>query len=167
MEEFFDVVDDDDNAMGRASRKECHKRGLIHRSVMFFVFDKDSRVLVNRRTKDKDFFPGYWSVALGGHVHSGERYDDAIGREIDEETGITARPFRMASYKKRIPEEKENVVVYGVIADRKPKLDPAEIEEGAFMTPEGVEKAVKERKFLPETGRLLGILKEWRAGQGG
>lgn len=164
MEEFFDVVDDDDNAMGRASRKECHKRGLIHRSVMFFVFDKDSRVLVNRRTKDKDFFPGYWSVALGGHVHSGERYDDAIGREIDEETGITAKPFRMASYKKRIPEEKENVVVYGVIADRKPNLDSAEIAEGTFMKMGELENLVKGKKFLPETAKMLGILKEWRSG---
>jgi len=161
MEEFFDVVDEGDNVVGRASRRECHQKGLLHRSVVFFVFDKDGKVLVNRRTMNKDFFPGYWSIALGGHVHSGEGYDDAIGREIEEEVGISAKPFRITSYKKRIPEEKENVVVYGVLADKKPKLDPTEIEEASFMSMGEMEKAVKERKFLPETRSLLKILKAW------
>jgi isopentenyldiphosphate isomerase len=36
--EFFDIVDENDNVIGKASREECHGRGLIHRSVMFFVF---------------------------------------------------------------------------------------------------------------------------------
>ena len=133
MEEFFDVVDEDDKVVGKATRKECHSKGLLHRSVMFVIFDSKGRILVNKRSQTKDFFPGYWSLALGGHVGSGETYDEAVVREAFEETGLSGKPFRIGAFKKRIPEEKENVVVYGITADRKPKFDAGEIAHGEFL----------------------------------
>ncbi len=157
--EFFDVVDENDNVIGKASREECHKRGLIHRSVMFFIFDDEDKVLVTKRTKTKDFFPGYWSIVLGGHVHVGESYDEAVVRELEEEAGLKAKPFFISSFKKRIPEEKENVKVYGIVAREDIKLNGEELERGEFLGINEIENQMKSYPFLPETEILYGILK--------
>jgi isopentenyl-diphosphate delta-isomerase len=159
--EFFDVVDEDDNVIGKASRDQCHKRELIHRSVMFFIFDDKNRILVTKRTKTKDFFPGYWSIVLGGHVHSGETYYEAVIREIEEEANLKVNPFFISSFKKRIPEEKENVKVYGVVVKEKITLNKKELERGEFLKLVELEKRIKSQNFLPETKILLPILKRF------
>jgi isopentenyldiphosphate isomerase len=121
--EFFDLVDENDNVIGKALREECHKKALIHRSVMFFVFNEEGKVLVTKRTINKDFFPGFWSIVLGGHVGSGESYKEAVVREVEEEVDLEAVPFFIHYFKKRIPEEKENVKVYGFVANKEPSLN--------------------------------------------
>jgi len=161
MPEYVDVVDDDDNVVGKATREECHWKRLLHRSVQFFIFDKDGRILVNRRSSSKEFFKGMWSIVLGGHVASGDTYDDTVVREALEEAGVASKPFRMGFFKKRLPEERENVAVYGFIADGKPKLLAEEIDLGEFMTVEEAEKLMTKESFLPETGQLLPILKQY------
>jgi isopentenyl-diphosphate delta-isomerase len=159
--ECLDVVDDDDNIVGRESRSDCHEKKLLHRSVMFFIFDGQGRILVNKRVPDKDFFVGQWSIVLGGHVSSGDTYDDAVVREALEEADISSEPFRMGFFKKRLREESENVTVYGFKTDREPNLLKEEIEFGKFMSyGEAMEKIEKE-KFIPETGKLLPILRDY------
>jgi 8-oxo-dGTP pyrophosphatase MutT (NUDIX family) len=92
---------------------------------------------------------------MGGHVGSGETYDDAVRREIPQETGLTAEPFFLGSYKKRfIVKDKENVHVYGVVADRELWLN-TEIIKGEYVTLYELEPIIEERDFLPETEILL------------
>ncbi|MFH1054494.1 MAG: NUDIX domain-containing protein [Candidatus Altiarchaeota archaeon] len=157
--EYFDVVDEDDNVVGVATRQDCHKKKLLHRSVMFFVLDQKGRIFVNKRSKDKEFFGGMWSIVLGGHVESGERYDRAVMREAEEEAGIRAAPFKIGFFKKRMPEEKENVSVYGFRVDNKPRLLSGEIEFGDFMTLDEAEAKMNVEKFIPETTQLLPLLR--------
>jgi isopentenyldiphosphate isomerase len=160
MDELFDIVDDDDRVIGRASRKEAHTQGHIHRSVLFFIFDGAGRVFVNQRTYTKEFYPGHWSIVLGGHVHAGETYEDTVVREAEEEAGTVGTPFHMASFRKRFDaSDRENVCVYGFVTDREPVLDPGEIIRGTFMTIDELEQKLMQEKFLPETSRLLEILK--------
>lgn len=158
QEELFDVVDEDDNVIGEATRSECHDKGWIHRSVMFFVFDARGRVLVTKRTQIKDFFPGFYSIVLGGHVRSEESYEEAVVQEIAEEIGVDAPPYFIGSFKKRIPEEKENVKVFGVVVEDKLKLNEDELESGEFLDFNKLEERIEGEKFLPETETLYSIL---------
>jgi isopentenyldiphosphate isomerase len=160
-DEMFDVVDEEDQIIKKASRKECHERGLIHRSVMFFVFKSEGKVLVTKRTKNKDFFPEYWSIVLGGHVGCGESYEDAVPREVEEEVGLKTEPFFIHYFKKRIPEEKENVRVFGIVTKEEPILNKDELAEGKFLDLEELEVKLNKEKFLPETEILLPILKKY------
>jgi len=162
MVEILDVVDENDNVIGKVTREEVHKNKLIHRSVMFFILDKDGRVFVSQRTKEKDMFPEYWSITLGGHVNSGETYEETVVREAWEEAKIKEKPFLITSLKKRIPEEKENSMIYGFVTDQKPKLEKKELKQGKFMTLKEIEKKIKEEKFLPETDFLLKVIKNYR-----
>ncbi|MDI6826747.1 MAG: NUDIX domain-containing protein [Candidatus Aenigmarchaeota archaeon] len=163
MVEIFDVVDEDDNVIGKATRKEVHDKKLIHRSVMFFILDKKGRVFVTQRTKTKDMFPEYWSVTFGGHVDAGESYDDAVVREAREEAKIEGKPIFLRSFKKRIPEEKENSRVYAFVTDKMPKIDKEELKQGKFMTIEEIYDLLKNERFLPETKGLLKILREFQS----
>jgi isopentenyl-diphosphate Delta-isomerase len=166
MEEYFDIVSDDDVVIGRATRKDVHTKGFVHRSVLFFIFDREGGIFVNQRTDTKEFYPGYWSIVFGGHVHAGEDYDDTVGREAEEEAGVTSQPFFMASFKKRFDDrDRENVNVYGFVADRDPVLERTEIKQGAFLTMGELERKLGEEKFLPETARLYEILKDYLRGR--
>lgn len=161
--EMLDVVDEDDRVQFRASRERVLREYQIHRAVMFFVFDEDGRVLVNQRSTTKELYPSYWSIAFGGHVLAGEDYDRAAVREIREEVGLTAQPFLITGFKKRTADERENVKVYGVVADREPVLFPDEIEQGRFATLAELNEMLGRFDFLPETDTLLRILVEHTA----
>lgn len=158
-DELFDIVSEEDEVVGRSERKEVHSKGHIHRSIFIFIFDKQGRIFVNQRTLNKEFYPGYWSIVIGGHVHSGESYEEAAEREVKEEMGIEGKPKFITSLKKRLDEkDRENVKVYAITTDKKPKLDSHELEQGKFLTMEQLDKKLKKEKFLPETTKLLEIL---------
>lgn len=53
---------------------------------------RDGKVLVALRSADDDFLPGYWEL-VGGGVEPGETPEDAVVREVKEETGLTVNPI--------------------------------------------------------------------------
>lgn len=161
MDEQLDVVDENDRIIGKATRKECHAKGHIHRCVFFFILDKKGRILVTQRTKEKEFYPEYWSILIGGHVSSGESYEQAVLREAKEEAGIEGHPKLLTSYKKRTDKDKENIKVFAFITDNIPRLDPKELKQGLFLSLDKTEEKIKQEKFLPETRDMLKILKDF------
>jgi len=52
------------------------------------VIRGDGRIFAQKRSQARKLFPGCWDIA-GGHVESGERIEDALTRELAEETGWT------------------------------------------------------------------------------
>ena len=53
------------------------------------IFDDDDRVLLEKRSDN-----GYWGLP-GGHVEIGESAQDAVIREVLEETGLTVEVTRL------------------------------------------------------------------------
>ena len=89
MEEYFDVLNENGEFTGKtATRKECHEKGLWHRAVYGFIFNKNGDVLLQKRSKLKKMWPDLWDVTAGGHVLAGEFGMQALTREIKEELGI-------------------------------------------------------------------------------
>jgi len=91
MTEYFDVVDENDRIIGRASRDECHKKGLIHRAIYIIVINSKKEILLQKRSMKKDLHPGLWTTSVSGHVDSGESYEEAAHREMKEEIGATGK----------------------------------------------------------------------------
>jgi isopentenyldiphosphate isomerase len=89
--EMVDIVDDNDNVIGKASRDEVYEKLLTHRIVHVIVFDKENKMALQPRGINVSFCPGHWSTSAGGHVRSGETYEDAATREYAEELGVKSR----------------------------------------------------------------------------
>lgn len=87
--ELLDIVDANDNVVGSATRGEIHQRGLKHRSVHVLVFDGEGRVLLQKRSMQKDQCGGMWDTSCAGHVESGQTYEKTAPRELQEELGFT------------------------------------------------------------------------------
>jgi 8-oxo-dGTP pyrophosphatase MutT (NUDIX family) len=50
------------------------------------ILDDDGRVFVQRRSPHRRLFPNCWDV-VGGHLEPGETAEEAMRREVREETG--------------------------------------------------------------------------------
>ena len=50
------------------------------------VVDDDGRVFIQRRSPTRKLFPDTWDI-VGGHLEPGETVDEALRREVEEETG--------------------------------------------------------------------------------
>lgn len=55
-----------------------------------FVRDERNRVFVHRRTASRRLLPGIWDI-VGGHLEAGETPEQALARELTEETGWKLR----------------------------------------------------------------------------
>lgn len=89
MSEFMDLVDDNDQIIGRTAQKEIYDKKLTHRIVHVFLIDpKTKKIYLQKRSEKKDFLPGYYCTSAGGHVKSGESYEEAAKRELEEELGL-------------------------------------------------------------------------------
>ncbi|MGJ8723137.1 MAG: 16S rRNA (adenine(1518)-N(6)/adenine(1519)-N(6))-dimethyltransferase RsmA [Roseibacillus sp.] len=87
-DEIFDVVDENNEVTGQATRTEVHEKGLRHRAVHVFVVNGKSEMLLQQRSILKDVNPGKWGSSAAGHLDAGEGYEEAARREIGEELGI-------------------------------------------------------------------------------
>jgi len=134
-DEWFDVVSEHDEVIGRATRREVHARGLLHRAVHVLVFDQAGRVFLQKRSMKKDMSPGLWDSSCSGHLDAGEDYDTAARRELGEELGVhgasPARWFRIEACEETA---QEFCWVYQLRHDGPFVLHPEEIERGEWLT---------------------------------
>jgi isopentenyldiphosphate isomerase len=89
-EELIDVVDENDNVIGVATRARLRAEKLLHRGVFVIVLTSDGRIVVQQRSATKDLWPSRWDIGAGGVVSSGESYEVSAQRELREELGIEA-----------------------------------------------------------------------------
>jgi 16S rRNA (adenine1518-N6/adenine1519-N6)-dimethyltransferase len=153
MSEIFDVVDEDDNVIGEAPRKECHTNNkLIHRAVHIFVFNSKGELLLEKRTMNRDLYPGRW-IDVAGHLNLGEMYEDAAKRELKEEIGIKAELKHICDIKKRIEQESENIRLFTCKHNGPFKINKDEMELVKFFTIDWIKKEVKNNpdSFTPGT----------------
>lgn len=92
--ELFDILDDSGNKTGLVrERSVVHELGYMHKTVHIWVIRKKKDgfdVLLQKRSANKDSFPGYYDISSAGHIHAGDRSIDSAIRELEEELGITA-----------------------------------------------------------------------------
>jgi isopentenyl-diphosphate delta-isomerase len=136
-DELFDIVNDRDEVVGRATRREVHARGLWHRAIHVLVFNAAGRVFLQKRSMLKDTAAGLWDSSCSGHVDAGEGYDHSAQRELGEEIGLTLSqpPPRWFRIEACAETSWEFVWVYRLAHEGPFVLAPAEIERGEWFAP--------------------------------
>lgn len=88
MPERLQVVNENDEPIGVATREEAWKNGWILRHAYIVLRDPDGNFLLQQRSLAKKSNPGKWTWAATGHVDEGETYEVAAPRELMEEIGV-------------------------------------------------------------------------------
>ena len=92
--EFFDITDDNGVPTGETvSRSEAHEKGIPHRTAHIWIVRKNSesyQVLLQKRSAEKDSFPGMYDTSSAGHIQAGDDPLESALRELQEELGIKA-----------------------------------------------------------------------------
>jgi isopentenyldiphosphate isomerase len=142
--EFFPIVNDAGETIGKATRLDCHSGSfMLHSVVHLHVFNSAGELFLQKRSMTKDIQPGKWDTSVGGHVDYGENIETALYREVREELGIIDfEPVFMERYKFVSDREAELVNSYYTIYDGPIQIDPEEISEGKFWTIEEINASI-------------------------
>jgi isopentenyldiphosphate isomerase len=86
--ELLGIVNEQDSVVGRDVRVKVIETGAISRKIVVLLKDADGKYLLSRRAATKKYFPNRLDASVCGTVRSGESYEAAALRELEEELGI-------------------------------------------------------------------------------
>ena len=154
-EEVITIVDEQNQVVGKATRREMRKGRLIHRASYVLVFNGQGKLFVHKRTTTKDIYPGYYDVAAGGLVLAGESYEASAARELFEELGIRAPlVYRFDHFY----DTADNLVwgrVFTCVHEGPMTFQEEEVESGEFMGVDDVLAISREKPFTPDGIEIL------------
>ena len=149
--ELVTIVDTDNNEIKAVRRREMRIKRLRHRATYILVFNSGGELYVQKRTKSKDVYPGYYDVAAGGVVLAGESYEKGAERELAEELGI-----RHATLTSLFDFHYEDHYIqlwgraYACVYDGDLILQREEIESGEFIKIDRVLRMAESEPFTPD-----------------
>lgn len=87
--EYWDIYDSEKQVTGRRMLRNDWrmKPGDYHLTVLALIRDEKGRILITQRKADKEWAPLKWEIP-GGGVRAGETSEQAVLREVAEETGL-------------------------------------------------------------------------------
>ena len=161
-EEILQLVDLEGNPVGQAPRSVCHKdKSLIQMVVHIEIFNDKGEIYLQKRSETKDLYPGLWDTAVGGHVGAGEKPEEAVLREAEEELGI--KPDKLDFLFKYMNEnetETEVAVVYKSLYNGPFHIDNDEVIDGRFYTISEIQSLIGKNCFTKSFELEFSILKE-------
>ena len=150
-EEWLPIVDEKGEVTGQAPRSICHSGSkLLHPVVHLHITNDRHELFLQKRSMKKDFLPGMWDTAVGGHIGLNEKIEEALKREAQEELGITDFEVRFkGSYTWESPRERELVFSFLCIRYNRIHIDNDEVETGRFWNPQEIEEGISQNLFTP------------------
>lgn len=165
-DELLDLVNEKDEVIGETWKSKANADPkLIHREAAVIIYNKDGRILFQKRGLSKKVSPGLWQVTAAGHVEKGEDPEKTAHRELSEEVGFdTDLKYFDKTLDKRINETRFTYWYVGKFPNgAKIKIQKDEVEDATFFTQEDVERKINEKDF-GKTSRKM-ALKFWQQQQ--
>ena len=142
QEEILDLVNEQDEVIGNMPRSEVHAKRLHnHRFINCFIKNSEGRLWIPRRQKNKKLFPSALDFSVGGHVSSGETYEEAFIREAMEELNldVTKIPYKILG-KLNKPNDGVSafMIVYEIESNDVPNYNKEDFTEYYWLTPQEI-----------------------------
>lgn len=139
-DEQVDIIDPLNRPISIASKSIAHRDGLLHRIVIGELVNSRGEYCFVRQASDRQD-AGQFVSPVGGHVTAGERIEDALVRECQEEVGLTPSQIKFIGstpYNRTVIGRQENHLffVYTLISDRAPVLNHESVEYRWFSVSE-------------------------------
>jgi len=150
--ELIAWVDEHDQLLGSLPRAELRERGLIGRGSFILLFNGAGELCIHQRTLSKAVYPGYWDVAAGGMLQSGESYAESAARELAEELGIEGVALREhGRFFFEQPDNRLWCAVFSAISDASLILQPEEVLQAQFLPLSRVSALITQLPFCPDS----------------
>ena len=103
-EEYLILVDEKDNPIGTEKKVKCHlPNGILHRAFTALIFDKNGRLVLTKRAKEKMLWPDDWDGTVASHPRESETYLSSGERRIPEELGIQCKLDYLFKFEYHVP----------------------------------------------------------------
>ena len=150
MRERWDLYDAEDKPTGEVIlRGERIPKGRYHRVVEAWLRTKDGHFILQKRSKKKKNFPGFWSCTACGSVQQGEEPEEAMIREMAEEMGITLSRDDL-TLDRIIIEFPAHYYIYKIEKDVREQdvvIDPEEVDDFIFLTADQLPRWIEEQNM--------------------
>lgn len=97
--ELIDIVDENGIPTGQTiDRTVAHRTGTRHRTTHIWIVRRRGgrvQILLQKRAKYKDSFPGCYDISSAGHIPAGVDFIPSGLRELEEELGFTISPAEL------------------------------------------------------------------------
>ena len=138
-DEWLDIVNEQDVVVDKKRRSEVYASDTSHfRVINAFIVNSEGKLWIPRRASDKRLFPACLDVSVGGHVESGETYDEAFKRESKEEVNIDIVDVAYTVLGVLTP-HRDHVSafmrVYEIKSDVEPDYNKKDFTESFWLTP--------------------------------
>ena len=153
-DELLDLVDENDNVVGTIMRSEVYEKDIHNvRVINLFIKNSKGEIWFPRRVESKKSFPLCLDMSVGGHVGSGETYEEALKHETRDEIGIDVEKVPYKFLGKLSPHE-NNVSafmkVYEIQMDETPDYNKGDFCESFWLTPKEFLKRIEEGEKTKE-----------------
>jgi len=145
-DELLDIVNDKDIVTDQQMRSTVHQLGLQHRGVHVFLFTRDGKMLVQKRSADRAASPSALDCSVSEHVKAGESYLDAAMRGMKEEMGVDGIEIKeLVKFRMNYgTNDNEISTVYeGIVDPAAVKFDPSEIEEINYYSVDELQEMIE------------------------
>ena len=158
QDELFIVVDEKDKIIGYKTRYECHhNKSYIHRAVDVALFNSKGQLVLQKRSTQKDLYPGYYALSSTGHVSKGESYKQAAHRELQEEMGVSGINLKnIATFIVPAKDEIEMITLFTGICDAEYSYPKDEVESIHYFFPREIQML---KNITPSSLYSLKLLK--------
>ena len=104
VEEYIILVDKNDNPIGHEEKVKCHlPNGKLHRAFTALLFDKQSNLVLTKRSTSKMLWPGDWDGTVASHPRESETYVSSAERRMPEEVGISCNLDYLFKFEYHVP----------------------------------------------------------------
>ncbi len=140
QDEILDLVDKNDRVIGSLERSKVYAAGMHNfRAINAFIVNQQGQLWIPRRTAQKRVCPLALDFSVSGCVSSGETYDQAFTRELQEELNLTLTDISYQKLGALTPHEHGTCVfmhVYQIAYDQVPNYNKTDFFEYSWLHPE-------------------------------
>lgn len=87
------IINNKNEVIGIETKEKCHAgEGILHKAIAVFIFNYKDQLLLTKRSKFKNLWPGFWDTSVATHIYPNETSEKSGKRRLFQELGIRYKP---------------------------------------------------------------------------
>lgn len=163
--ELWDIYDMDRNKTGKTMvRGSEYEPGDYHLVIHICIFNKEGKLLIQRRQPFKEDWSDLWDITVGGSAVTGDSSQAAAERELFEELGIKMdfrgiRPNLTINFEHGFD---DFYLVEKEVCLEDLSLQYEEVQDAKWATEEEILQMIENEKFIPYYPSFIKLLFDLR-----